>query len=349
MKKLIFFLSLSNIFFFSNPATAQLWKLKNIETIQSKKLIVLLQEPSPVTVNDLKKKGKTAELEQTLAMYTQFNALLQNMVSSKWTFHQKPEFKTPQEFDALSADEKKGCVLMLFQSAEAKSFRGGFANYGRLELSPELSTKTKVDHDFSSLFHTLTFIDAAHTASILYTLYLPEIEPGLQSLHYALHTTQAYFRRRLNDEKVYLYEFIKDPSTTSQRLKDKTLLVLEGDLNPKFTLEELQKNYPYPIKVVKKKDLEAIILSGDPAYAYYLSAPQISSYTSAPSSSNVSSMSTNLGPGRTTISVLHIFMDIQTGDMLAEYQLGSSLFQGPEQSLVLTQKILEKITESFEK
>ncbi len=282
-------------------------------------------------------------------MYTQFNASLQTLVSSKWTFHQKPEFKTQKEFDKLSSNEKKGCVLLLFQSAEVKSFRGGFINYGYLELSPEQSTKTKVDYDFNSLFHTLTFIDGANAAFILYKLYLPEIEPGLQSLHYALHITQAYFRRRLNDEKVFLHEFIKDPSTVGQRLKDKMLLILEDDLNPKFTAEDLQKSYPYLLKVVKKKDLEAIILSGDPAYAYFLSAPQISSFTSAPTSSNVPSMSTNLAPGRTSISVLHVFMDIQTGDMLAEYQLSPNFFLNPEQSQVLTQKILEKITASFEK
>lgn len=319
----------------SNASAQIMWNTKGIETIQSKKLVVIIAKPHSKAMSKL----PLSEVEKVQALYDQFNARLKQQITSVWKLHKDVVFKTSAEFWEMPLKERKEYVVLSYQSASTGSSFGGFIYDGYLDMSPKYEAKEKEGPNFAYLFQNLFISEGQGISKTLFLFPLPELNLGPRSLHFSLYTTQAYFKRRLNNEKVYTDDLISDAEATVQAapLKEKTLLINADEIASSFTLVDIKKIYPYKVEVVSREEIEKRIEAEDAGYAYYMVQPQV-----------VSQRSSNLTLGGMSYArYLHLFVDIQSGDLLAEYMVKPNSFVSNESLQKLTEKTLGKLLDSF--
>lgn len=256
-------------------------KPKEIKELSERKMLVIVEELSKKAADRLRKKGKEEELADIQQRYTEFNAMVKDIVAKRWTMHQEVEYKTWAEFKKMSEKRREKYGVMYFMSNRASNFRAGYLQAGYTILSAETDEKDVKEHDFSSLFQTFT-IDKAEDAlkmraTPVYSVNLPELYPTALSVTHAILSTNTYFEKRLSGEKVTRKSLKKEIAVNSQRLAQKTLLIAENSKDDDLSLARIKEIYPYPVRVVSEKELGEIVASCDSSYAWLAITPIIGS------------------------------------------------------------------------
>lgn len=342
MKKIILSLILLLITssFFSTSAQV-ISKAKDIELIQSKKLLVILDEQEEKHMETLTKSGNTAEVARIKALFEQFNAQIKQAFQSYWKMHKEIVYKTYPEYAKMSKEEQEEYVVLTFESYLALTPTGAFRNYRYLVLVPERFGK-KRKKPFVDLYHSFSIQDPKFSFPPLFLIYLPEPEPGIQSLHFSLNASQQFMQRYLNKEDVKMNDLIPDDkaSTEGLRLKEKTLLINAEDIDSSLTLDEIKQIYPYNVQIVNKEEIAKRIASRDSSFAYFMVQTQLLLPVTI-SASVLNNRGADFG------RFLHLIVDIQSGDLLAEHKVKYHSYLEQDKLRKMTDENLKELVGSF--
>lgn len=177
-------------------------------------------------------------------------------------------------------------------------------------LNSDMDETDTKEHSFTSLFQTFT-IDKAEDIPVdkikfnaipVYSITLPELYPSALSVTYAITCTNIYFTKRLEGGKVTRKSFEREVSQNSTRLAEKTLLVLEDWVDNKLSLQDIKDIYPYPVRIVKEKELVELVNAKDPKYAWFVVVPVV-----------------NAGSRTNSVIFMHQIVDNADGDICGMY------------------------------
>lgn len=297
---------------FTLPLSAQMGmgKPKDIKELAARKMLVITEQLSKKASDKLKRKGKTAELADIQKRYDAFNAMVKEVVAKRWTMHPEVEYKTWEAFKKMSTKKREQYGVLYFMSKRASHSSAGYVGAGYTILTDDMEEEEITKHDFTSLFQTCT-IDKAEdvpvdklkfNATPVYTLSLPELYPSALSVTFAITSINTYFEHRLAGGKFNRKTFAKEVAANSVRLKEKTLLILDDWKDKDLSLSRIKAIYPYPVRVVDAKELEAAVNSKDAQYAWLVVLPVV-----------------NSGSRTNSVIFVHYFIDNADGDVLSMY------------------------------
>lgn len=262
------------------PVHAQwgMGKKSEIEEVQNRPLIVLLETPSDKVIKKLTKKHKEEWIEEYKSAIEEHNADMKEMVEKFWTFSKGDiVYKTWDEIKEIKKQKKKDYALLMCANVVPNKFSAGEASEPGLDWRHEVNGKDDDDRDFLNQY-TVIRIGLIEKLGAVALQPLPDIFPTKSDLAFGLQGAQTYMTRRLS--KTYNMHDIKDDiKESAPKLANKTLLLRKDWV--KMNKAEVKAVYPYDFKLVDKDEFDEAIINADAKYAYAMIVPYVESSSSA--------------------------------------------------------------------
>lgn len=278
--KRLFMLLLLSTSAFAVHAQMGMGKVEEIEEVQKRKLIVMIEEPRDKMLVKIAKKAKRGSVEDYKADLKTFNENLKSVVEKFWPYNKTDiQYKTFDEIKDLSRKSKEYAVLVCV-SAEARSTSSGF-NYAE-----GLDWVKDIKEDFEDRKDDMFSVMAVNTIEDFMrrpVFYLPlfDVFPTKASLVYGVKGVESYFNTRIqtkkNGAKVRdeMERAEEEMSKRAPMLANKTLLIREEWLDKELTKENLKNYYPYPYQICDRELMDRVIMNEDGKYAYGVVLPYV--------------------------------------------------------------------------
>ena len=251
------FLFAAAIVFNASTAWAQMGfgKPKDVATVKSQPLVVVLQDEDPAKLKKLAKKPE--ELADYKAYIADYNARMQELAPKLWKFSPSVEFKHESELAALrkAKGPQRGVLQHLnFQLAHRHHVPGtpmgvgGTYFYSSEQVSAiVLSVLGNGDQD--QVWRVQLAPGAVYTSDIIFSL----------------KTIQQYLQGRADG--LSGRDMMADVAKNGKQLRTKTLLIDEEDVKGKLTATDIKQAYPFPYQIVPRATIETAVASADARYA----------------------------------------------------------------------------------
>lgn len=282
MKKLSLFSLLTFIFIFNNGAFAQygLGEIKDIEAIEKRNLIVMIEEPNNKVINKLGKKPKLGTVVEYKADLELYNENIKKAIAEYWPYNAATaEYMTFKQILALKKKGNKKYTVVYCVTAEAGGTHSGFDYSNGLEWDKDIK-KDFEDRKQDNYTHFVVNLIEKFEESPVYYTPLYDIFPSKGSLINAIANTKGYFENRLkikkSGEKVTAGEEMnKILAENAPQLEKKTLLIKKEWLDKELTEAKIKELYPYEFKICSGEEMEQAILSKDKTKAYFVILPYV--------------------------------------------------------------------------
>ncbi|MET4072895.1 hypothetical protein [Hymenobacter sp. UYCo722] len=242
MKK---FVLLFAIIFSGSSLVVRAQSDKDLAILKSQSLIVVLKDEMPDKLKKLAK--KPVELSAYKSFITKYNALIQELAPAIWHFSPSVEFKHESEMAALINDKNyQHGVLKHADFTVTEQIGGGAARGGAL-YSSEARTAFLLSVVSKGPQRTIATVPIA--PGIVYT---SDIIFCLKTLQYQLQERASGKNQMAEDGK---------------RLRVKTLLFDEAEMNGKLSAADIKQVYPFPFQLVPRETIEAAVKVADAQYA----------------------------------------------------------------------------------
>jgi hypothetical protein len=243
----------------SSTAWAQMGfgKPKDITTIKSHPLVVILKDEDPKELKKLAKKPD--DLADYKASISDYNQQMQALAPKLWKFSSSVEFKHESDLEALRKVKNSQCGVLKhadFVLAQRHSSvgLGTMANPANVYYTSEhisaLVLEVVGDGDESKVWHVQLAPGPIYTSDIIFSI----------------ATLQTYVQSRADGRKGS--EMREEIAQNSKKLPGKTLLIDEEDLRRGLTAADIKLAYPFPYQVVSRSTIEAAAATYDSRYAY---------------------------------------------------------------------------------
>lgn len=232
-------------------------KLKDIQEIKDKQLIVLINEPDPELVNKYARKGKINSLNEYKQIMGNYNDDMKSAAQKFWKLNDKEIlFMTRADAHAMLKDKSQRYkyIIMYCFSFDA--------TYKR-----ELDWKMEGDGD--KIIGTRTYFAIGYLDDVpIYERSVADLIPSGTFISYMVSMLNYNFNYMLthNMDKYDINTVVLD---NAHLLPKKTLLIAASDISPKV-INDIGTYYSCSYKVVSDSALEQAVMSGDPAYAYVI-------------------------------------------------------------------------------
>ncbi len=335
---------------FVDPALA-----RTILANPSASLIVLYQEPLDILeIKDYRKNPEMAAWYKS-AMDSVSN-LWKSVVKTHWTLHSNIEFMSLDEFHknlkSLKGLKEKPMVLAYKRVHHGINAELTAPRQNKAAFKPDVYGHSWFDTQWYGIGLFLVDKDPIavgesddsyyeemttqwKSCAIYKTValqYPGHWFPNYADLVFALDNIQTSLQRRAKDGNTKFNDPYRPPAQTAT-LKQKTLLIPlnclqskdnKGHLIQDVTAEEVQQAYPYPFKIVSKKEIDAAVKAKDTRFAVLLQ-------TSWPGV-----------PGTNPIDVQFWAVDAADGhSILGSTVLRSPMYKGGRRATFFAQRIKE--------
>jgi hypothetical protein len=245
-------------------------KIEEIEEVQKRKLIVMIEEPREKMLNKIAKKAKRGSVEDYKADLKTYNENVKTVVEKFWPYNKSGiEYKTFDQIKALSKSKSKEYAVLICVSAEPRSTTSGF-NYAE-----GLYWVKDIKEDFEDRDDAMFSVMAVNTIEDFTgrpVFYVPlfDVFPTKASLVYGLKNIESYFKMRIETKKNGAKrqdEIEKAEAELSRRaptLANKTLIIREEWLDKELTKENLKNYYPYPYEICTREFMDDVAMNQDP-------------------------------------------------------------------------------------
>ena len=305
MKKSILLLA---ALFFSTFLSAQMGfgKIKDLESLQKRQLIVMMEEPlnDPFSQRHQKKNPESwAAYEQSLEGY---NARLKGLAEQHWKFPNRGIiYKTKSQIKNLSKSKSADRYAVLYSAhLRPAGFSSGIAAYKGLTFASDHYNKER-NHKVLYTELRIALLEDFKKNSPIYFVPLANILPERSDLVFGINLMNMYLQMRKDKPKLKLKEVMAQMKTNKPRLKDKILLLREDWLAEDFDTSQIAKLYPYGSQIVSADVFNETIAQADNKYAYVMIIPNVSN---------------RKGPGQLASSksvfYLHFLVDAADGTVL---------------------------------
>lgn len=262
-------------------------KIEEIEEVQKRKLIVMIEEPREKMLKKIAKNTKRGSVEDYKADLQVYNENVKAVFEKFWPYNKTGvQYKTFEEIKALSKSKSKEYAVITCVSAEPRWSSAGF-NYAE-----GLYWVKDIKDDFEDRDDAMFSVMAVNTiedfmSRPVYYVPLFDVFPTKASLVYGIKTIESYFKMRIEvkkngsrvrDEREKIEE---DMARRAPMLANKTLIIREEWLDKELTKENLKKYYPYPYQVCDKDFMDKVVMEQDGNYAYGVVLPFVMSSSHA--------------------------------------------------------------------
>lgn len=286
MKK-SFQVSIFFVLFFASvlPLRAQfgMGKIEEIESVQSRKLIVMIEEPRENILKKIEKKPKRGSVEDYKADLKTYNSNIKSVVEKFWPYNKSDiQYKTFAEIEAIKKTKTKDYAVLACLSSEPRTYSAGY-NYAQ-----GLYWVKDIKEDFEDrddAMFSVMLINTIEDFGKTPVFYLPlfDVFPIKASLVYGVKGIENYFNSRIQAKKngVTLRDqredLMEQMSKRAPDIANKTLLIRQEWLDEELTVENLKNYYPYKYKICDREFMDNVVMNQDPNYAYGVVMPYVMS------------------------------------------------------------------------
>lgn len=327
--------------FFCINAKAQFGygKIEEIEQVQKRKLIVVIEEPREKILNKLTKRKKEDEKKNYLAALDEYNANMKIAVEKYWPYHNGFEYMTYNQVKDLQKKSGNTDYAVIYCISQSPSTMGaGYVSRDGLNWSWDMKEDSE-DRDYLDYFTTILVnrIEDMDKTPV-YSNPLPDIFPNKADIIFGINNTKTYFdyriRTKKNGEKINQQKMMEQQiADNAPRLKNMTLFLRSDWLNKELQNDKIKEYYPYQYKVCPSSEIDDAIINQKENIAYVLILPYV-----------VSSSRSNM------VIYMHYIYDAKTCDMMAYIRpsMGSMMgasYSGKAGKRTIEHKNLEKFTD----
>ncbi len=314
-------------------------KIEEIEAVQKRKLIVILEEPRESVIKKLTKKKKDSELDNYKAAVDEYNAEMKEVVEKYWPYKENGfEYKTYKQVQALKKAKNTKFAVLYCISQRPSTFSSGYASAEGLSWTWNIKEDSE-DRDYFDYFTTMVVNQIEDFESTpIYSTPLPDIFPTKASLVFGINNTKSYFdyriRKKKNGEKINQQEVADNQvKENAPKLKDMTLLIRKDLLNKELPEASIGTYYGYKFKVATKEEVDNAIMSQQEQTGYIVILPTV-----------VSNSNTNY------IIYMQFIYDAKTNELMAYIRpstlsmMGAAQIGGKAGKKTIEKNNLEKFT-----
>jgi hypothetical protein len=273
----------------TSPLYAQMGfgKIEEIQQIKSRRLIVVIEEPSERMMKKLKKRPRKGDVEDYKADLVTFNENLKAVVEKFWPYNKSGiQYKTVKEVEKLEKSNSKGYAVLTILSSKPSSMRAGFIYDDGIYWVKDI--KDDFDDRDDWMFSTMV-INTIEDWGKKPVYYVPlfDVFPTKASMVYGIKSIQTYFNYRIAKKKSGVSSKEEQERKENQmkekfpKLAQKTLLIRSEWIDEKLNEEEIKKIYPFKFQLCDREMLDKAVLEQDPNYAYGVIMPNVISTSSA--------------------------------------------------------------------
>lgn len=259
-------------------------KVEDVEAVQLRKLIVMIEEPREKMLNRIEKKPKLGSVADYKADLEKYNANMKAVIEKFWPYHKDGiQYKTFDEIEAIKITKSKEYVVVCCLSVEPDvtlNSSSGFKYKDGLMWEKDINVdfENRKDNMFS-VFSISTIENFGKEA--VFQGYLFDVFPikadlvvSMQGLNDKLYRYINYKKggSNLKDAK----EAAKtELATNAAKLKDKTLIIRAEWLDKELTESNFKDYYPHKYKICDREMMDEIVMSQNKDYAYGVVLPYV--------------------------------------------------------------------------
>ncbi|MGB3076053.1 MAG: hypothetical protein WBB36_12060 [Chitinophagales bacterium] len=314
-------------------------KPEEIAELKKRKLIVILEEPSQKVIDKLKKKGKSAYIDDYKAAVEEFNNNLKAMMEENWTYHETWEYKSSSTAEALKKAKNKQYAVIWIAAVSATSNGASYTaglNWSYSDVKEGVEESKEGSRDLSSTALFIVALSEEFLKVPVFQIGMPRDFPLKADLLFAIKSTIWYMDARLSDAKTSdLKDIIKN---NGSRLKTYTLFINKEDLGKNVTASVIKSAYPYAAKILEPAQFDDQVIAQAEKTAILVIVPM---------------MSTN-SHGSTMAYVPYV-MDVKSGELLSyvmpsagSYMTAMSGVSGLGNPYV-TERVMKEVKEDAER
>lgn len=262
-------------------------KIEEIESVQSRKLIVMIEEPRERMLNKIAKRPKKGTVEDYKADLKTYNENIKTVVEKFWPYNKTDiQYKTYGEIMDLRKTKTQDYAVIACLSSEARSTSAGY-NYAQglywvKDIKDDFEDR---DDAMFSVILVNTIEDFGKKPVFLLPLF--DVFPTKASLVYGIKNIENYFNFRiktkkngakLKDEQERIEEELAKRAPV---IKEKILLIRKEWLDKELTEANLKNFYPYKYQICDRAFMDNVVMNSDPKYAYGVVLPYVMSNSNA--------------------------------------------------------------------
>jgi hypothetical protein len=262
-------------------------KIEEIEEVQKRKLIVMIEEPREKMLNKIAKKAKRGSVDDYKDDLKTYNANVKAAVEKFWPYNKTGiQYKTFDEIKALSKSKSKEYAVLICVSAKASASSAGFKYAEGLYWVKDIKDDFEDRDDAMFSVMAVNIIEDFSERPVFY-LPLFDVFPTKASLVYGIKGIEGYFNLRLQvkkngakirDERESIEE---EMAKRAPSLAKKTLIVREEWLDKELTKDNIKNYYPYPVQTCTREFMDEVVMNQDSKYAYGVVLPYVVSTSRA--------------------------------------------------------------------
>jgi hypothetical protein len=258
-------------------------KVEEIEAVQARKLIVMIEEPRERMLNKIAKRPKKGTVQDYKADLATYNENIKAAVEKFWPYNKKDiQYKTFNEIMELRKTKTQDYAVIACLSSEPRSMSAGY-NYAQ-----GLYWVKDIKEDFEDrddAMFTVMLVNTIEDFGKRPVFYLPlfDVFPTKASMVYGIKNIEAYFNLRISTKKNGTKMRDEQERTEEEMSKkagllaEKTLLIREEWLDKELTEANLKNYYPYKYKICDRAFMDNVVMNLDSKYAYGVVLPYVMS------------------------------------------------------------------------
>ncbi|MEZ5038388.1 MAG: hypothetical protein R2828_00785 [Saprospiraceae bacterium] len=274
---------------------------EEVQTIQSKKLVVMVEEPFDDRTSNLKRKKNPegwAAYDQSLESY---NAWMKEVVEKYWTLSDKTVlYKTKEQIDEMKKNKDADKYILLYCTHRRPlQTSGGIALWDRLFVS-NLAANQERNHKALYAEIRLSTLEEYGKNSPIHWLELANVFPEKADLVYGIQAIQRFVDHIRNNPDMDRKELLLSPLKADKSiLKDKILLFRADWFDEEFDSTTIANYYPHPYRIVSPEEFNQLVFEGAAQYAYVMIIPDLTNSSAI-----------------TSLSYYHLLIDAANGEVL---------------------------------
>lgn len=271
MRKIAVLFAVQLLAFFSARAQFQLPESRDLAMIKSKVLLVPVQEEVTRTLMDLQ--SKPDALQAYKDGIARFNQQLKEAVDQYWTLGKGVEYMPRTKVEQLMKEGNSKYIALQYELREGNIDQLMFSQiYGSENYNNDTRKLSKSKG--YGVFRLMQPAARGQGPAALYSVFLPVAYPSQGDMVYAVKMMNAQLTKAMK-EKTYtdVAEFEAAVAKNNKSLANKTLLIDPLQIESRTTIDDLRKNYAYPIEMADYDKINQAIISGDTTYAFVMIVP----------------------------------------------------------------------------
>jgi hypothetical protein len=268
MKKVSLLIAGIALFACATKTSAQfgMGKVKDIDEVKKRKLIVIVESPDEDLMKKLTKKKKTDDIKTYQTSLDLYNSEMKEVVEKFWNFSANEiVYKTQKEVEKLP---NKNQYALIFCTSGSKGFS---PKHEGLNWVPK---GDKIEGDVI----TTMVVSLADENKAIYYICMPDPFPTKADLVFGILGTTYYFNYRESHQKASMSDTKAMIAENEPRLKMRTLLLRQDQINSKLKPEEIKEAYPFNYRIVSADEMDQYVVNADSNFAYAIVQPNYGSH-----------------------------------------------------------------------